>query len=138
MKKNIFWHLLAFLAFMSIFLPYRPVLAAEAKSRQIDINSTVPSVSETSSDVNISGSTEIIISNYKEGDKILYNNIEIENGGLFPENDYFFLSSITPVDRADHTEYLPESVKLIVFICQSTIRLAKSKKCTLIMLNQSA
>lgn len=33
---------------------------------------------------------------------------------------------------------LPESVKLIVFICQSTIRLAKSKKCTLIMLNQSA
>jgi len=32
----------------------------------------------------------------------------------------------------------PESVKLIVFICQSTIRLAKSKKCTLIMLNQSA
>ncbi len=33
---------------------------------------------------------------------------------------------------------VPESVKLIVFICQSTIRLAKSKKCTLIMLNQSA
>jgi phage-related holin len=33
---------------------------------------------------------------------------------------------------------IPESVKLIVFICQSTIRLAKSKKCTLIMLNQSA
>ncbi|RKI75214.1 hypothetical protein D7V90_23095, partial [bacterium 1xD42-87] len=25
----------------------------------------------------------------------------------------------------------PESVKLIVFICQSTIRLAKSRKCTL-------
>ena len=35
-------------------------------------------------------------------------------------------------------KYYPESVKLIVFICQSTIRLAKSKKCTLIMLNQSA
>lgn len=32
--------------------------------------------------------------------------------------------------------YLPESVKLIVFICQSTIRLAKSRKCTLIMLNK--
>ena len=31
---------------------------------------------------------------------------------------------------------LPESVKLIVFICQSTIRLAKSRKCTLIMLNK--
>ncbi len=30
----------------------------------------------------------------------------------------------------------PESVKLIVFICQSTIRLAKSRKCTLIMLNK--
>ena len=31
---------------------------------------------------------------------------------------------------------LPESVKLIVFIYQSTIRLAKSRKCTLIMLNK--
>lgn len=31
---------------------------------------------------------------------------------------------------------IPESVKLIVFICQSTIRLAKSRKCTLIMLNK--
>lgn len=30
----------------------------------------------------------------------------------------------------------PESVKLIVFIYQSTIRLAKSRKCTLIMLNK--
>lgn len=106
MKKNIFRHLLTVLAFISILLPYRPVLAAKANSRQIDINSTVSSVSETSSDVTISGSTEVKISDYKEGDKILYNNVEIENGGLFPENDYFFLSSITPVDRADHTEYL--------------------------------
>ena len=32
--------------------------------------------------------------------------------------------------------HIPESVKLIVFICQSTIRLAKSRKCTLIMLNK--
>ncbi len=42
---------------------------------------------------------------------------------------------IKPLEACD---MYPESVKLIVFICQSTIRLAKSKKCTLIMLNQSA
>lgn len=37
---------------------------------------------------------------------------------------------------ANTVNYVPESVKLIVFICQSTIRLAKSRKCTLIMLNK--
>lgn len=40
------------------------------------------------------------------------------------------------VSRTEAYKDYPESVKLIVFICQSTIRLAKSRKCTLIMLNK--
>lgn len=52
-------------------------------------------------------------------------------------DEVYFLEH-THIFKECRNLYNPESVKLIVFICQSTIRLAKSKKCTLIMLNQSA
>ena len=59
-----------------------------------------------------------------------------ESGG---EPRYMASPDINTEDFMAAVDFLslqPESVKLIVFICQSTIRLAKSRKCTLIMLNK--
>ena len=106
MKKHFLRKFITSLAFTAIFLPSIPALAADAGDRQIDINTTALSVSETSSSVLICGSTKIKISDYVDGDQILYNNAEIENGSLFPEQGYFYLNSITPIERSSYTEYL--------------------------------
>lgn len=73
------------------------------------------------------------------------------NGGIYLLQDFILdrailsenekqeiLTAIQSIFATGYTgeKELPESVKLIVFIYQSTIRLAKSRKCTLIMLNK--
>ena len=80
-----------------------------------------------------------------------YYNLDCMEGMKEFPDKYFDLAVVDPeYGRKEHggkdrgtyaaqkngSRIYPESVKLIVFICQSTIRLAKSRKCTLIMLNK--
>lgn len=106
MKKHIFRLLITALTFIAVFQTTVTALAAGIEKGKIDINITALSISEASANVPVSGSTKINISCFTDGDRILYGNKEIQNGDYFPENGYFYLHSVAPVDRSTHTEYL--------------------------------
>mgnify|MGYP002704622966 CR=1 FL=1 len=71
--------------------------------------------------------------NFKNAVDLLFDELEEKDPDYFAVRQYKKYKLAAGVIKYKR---LPESVKLIVFICQSTIRLAKSRKCTLIMLNK--
>ena len=106
MKMHMLRQLMAALAVMFAFLSSYPVMAAGSIGESIDIGTAALSVTESSTDVVMDSSTAIKIAGFNETDKISYNNKEIQNGGTMPDPGYFFLHSVSAVDRSTYTEYV--------------------------------